>query len=259
MMNGKQRNFVWYELMSSNVVAAKAFYASVVGWSTEDMPMPGMTYTLLRVGATQVGGMMALPKDASDAGMRPCWVGYVGVDDADGAAAKVQQLGGKIMVPPTDIPSIGRFAAVTDPQGAVFNLFKPSLPGQRTVSPDPGQIGWHELHTTDAPKAFAFYTDMFGWPKGDGMDMGAMGTYQLFTINGTPSGAMFNSPAAQPGAGKPFWLYYFNVGDIDAAAKRVGDGGGKIRQGPMEVPGGRWVVQAADPQGAAFALLGSRK
>ncbi len=255
-MPGAQSFFVWYELMSSDVAAAKAFYASVVGWNTQDMPMPGMTYTLLWVGDIQIGGMMKLPKEASDAGMRPCWVGYVGVDDADGAAAKVKRLGGKIIGAPTDIPNVGRFAVVSDPQGAAFNLFKPSQPGERVVSREPGHIGWHELHTNDWPKAFEFYQAMFGWLKGDGMDMGPMGTYQLFTIGGTAVGAMFNSPAAQTAR---FWLYYFNVGDIDAAAKRVSDGGGKIMHGPQQVPGGGWIVQAADPQGAAFALLGSKK
>jgi uncharacterized protein len=255
-MAGTQSSFVWYELMSSDVAAAKAFYSRVVGWTTEDMPMPGMTYTLLRASETQVGGLMALPKEARDAGMKPCWVGYVGVDDADRAAAKVKQLGGSILMAPTDIPNVGRFAAVTDPEGAAINLFKPSQSGERTVSRDPGQVGWHELHTTDWAKAFGFYADMFGWLKGDSMDMGPMGTYQLFNIGGASAGGMFNSPGAQ---GKPFWLYYFNVGNIDDAVKRIGDGGGRVTHGPVEVPGGGWVVQAADPQGASFALLGSRK
>jgi hypothetical protein len=242
--------------MTSDVAAAKAFYAGVVGWKTEDMPMPGMTYTLLRMGEVQVGGMMTLPKDACDAGMKPCWVGYIGVDDADAAATKVQGLGGKILVAPTDIPGVGRFAVAADPQGANFNLFKPSQAGQRRVSTEPGQIGWHELHTGDWLKAFGFYSGMFGWAKGDAVDMGPMGVYQLFTVGGIPTGAMFNSPAAQAAR---FWLYYFNVGDIDAAAIRVGDGGGKIMMGAHQVPGGSWIVQAADPQGAAFALIGSRK
>jgi len=88
------------------------------------------------------------------------------------------------------------------------------------------------------------------------MDMGPMGTYQLFTIGGAAVGGMFNSPAAQMAR---FWLYYFNVSDIDAAGKRVSDGGGKITQGPQQVPGGGWIIQASDPQGAAFALHGSRK
>jgi predicted enzyme related to lactoylglutathione lyase len=144
---------------------------------------------------------------------------------------------------------------VTDPLGAAFNLFKPAQAGQRVVSNEPGHIGWHELHTTDSPKAFVFYTEMFGWLKGDGMDMGRMGTYQLFTIGGTAVGAMFDSPAAQAAR---YWLYYFNVGDIDAAGKRVTDGGGKIMHGPQQVPGGGWIIQASDPQGAAFALFGSR-
>jgi uncharacterized protein len=256
VMAGTQSSFVWYEFMSGDVAASKAFYTKVVGWNTEDMPMPGMTYTLLRMGDTQVGGMMTLPKEAGDAGMRPGWLGYIATDDTDRAAAKVKQLGGKILMPPTDIPNVGRFAMAADPVGAAFYLFKAAQPGQRAVSNEAGQIGWHELHTSDWPKAFGFYTDMFGWLKGDSMDMGPMGTYQIFTINGTPSGAMFNSPAAQ---GARFWLYYFNVGDIDDAIKRVSGGGGKIMQGPMEVPGGRWIVQAADPQGAMFALLGSRK
>jgi predicted enzyme related to lactoylglutathione lyase len=255
-MAGAQSSFVWYELMTSDVAAAKAFYTNVVGWSTQDMPMPGMTYTLLRSGDTQVGGMMPLPKEACDAGMKPCWVSYLEADDVDGAAAKVQSLGGKIYRAPADIPNVGRFAVVADPQGASFNLFKPSQPGRRNVSSEPGHIGWHELHTNDSPQALDFYNAMFGWLKGDGMDMGPMGTYQLFTIGAAAVGAMFNSPAAQA---RPFWLYYFNVGDIDAAAKRVSDGGGKIMFGPQQVPGGGWIVQASDPQGAAFALLGSKK
>jgi predicted enzyme related to lactoylglutathione lyase len=256
VMTGAQGSFVWYELMSSDVAAAKAFYTKVIGWKTEDMSMPGMTYTVLRAGDTQIGGMMTLPKDAAAAGMRPCWTSYIDVDDVDAAAAKVRSLDGKIYSAPADIPNVGRFAVVADPQGASFNLFKPTQPGQRVVSSEPGHIGWHELHTNDASKAFDFYSAMFGWAKGDAVDMGPMGTYQLFTVGGMAVGGMFNSPAAQAAR---FWLYYFNIGDIDAAAKRVSDGGGKIMHGPQQVPGGGWVVQAADPQGAAFALLGSKK
>jgi uncharacterized protein len=255
-MAGNQSPFVWYELMTSDVSAAKTFYVKVIGWNAVDMPMPGMTYTLLRVGETQVGGLMALPEEARTAGMKPCWVGYVGVDDVDSAAAKVTRVGGKLLRPPMDIPNVGRFAVVSDPLGAAFNLFQPAQGGTRVVSSDPGHIGWHELHSSDWPKAFEFYADMFGWSKGDSVDMGPMGIYQLFTIDGQASGAMFNSPAAK---GARFWLYYFIVDDIDAAAKRLADNGGKSMQGPHQVPGGRWIIQAADPQGAAFAMLGTRK
>src|SRR5216684_1342439 len=121
VMAGAQSSFVWYELMSTDVAAAKPFYANVVGWKTEDMPMPGMTYTILSAGDTQVGGMMTLPKDAAAAGMKPSWVSYIDVDDVDSAASKVQGLGGRIYAAPTDIPNVGRFAVVADPQGAIFN------------------------------------------------------------------------------------------------------------------------------------------
>ncbi len=255
-MAGEQSTFVWYELMTTDVAAAKAYYTGVVGWNTLDVPMPGMIYTLLRVGDTQTAGLMALPKEARDAGMRPAWVGYIGVGDADGAAAKVQGLGGDILGRPVDIPTVGRFATVADPQGALINLFKPAQRGQRIVSSEPGHIGWHELHTNDWPQAFEFYADMFGWVKGEALDMGPIGTYQIFKIGGLATGGMFNSPGAQA---TRFWLYYFNVDDIDAAAKRVTDGGGAIAQGPNQVPGGNWILQAADPQGAVFALSGPKK
>jgi len=247
-------SFLWYELMSTDVAAAKAFYAKVVGWTSEDVPMPQMTYTVLRAGETQIGGMMTIPTDA--AGMRPCWMGYVGVDDVDSAAAAVKRFGGSIHKAPSDIPNVGRFAVVADPRGAAFYIFKPTQAGDPVVSNAPGRIGWRELHSDNWPSAFEFYAEMFGWTKGEAMDMGAMGTYQLFKIGNTDMGAMFNSPAAQAAR---FWLFYFIVGDIDAAAGRVTDSGGKILQGPMAVPGDRFILQASDPQGAAFALLGSRK
>jgi predicted enzyme related to lactoylglutathione lyase len=129
------------------------------------------------------------------------------------------------------------------------------VPGERIPSNAAGHTGWHELHTTDWQKAFDFYSEMFGWGKGDSVDMGPMGTYQLFTLNGAAIGGMMNSPLA---TSTSFWLYYFNVDDIDAAATRVAANGGKILHGPQQVPGGGWIIQAADPQGAAFALFGSK-
>jgi predicted enzyme related to lactoylglutathione lyase len=255
-MTAAKSSFVWYELMTTDVAAAKTFYGKVVGWNTQDMPMPDMTYTILQMGTEGVGGMMPLPKEAAASGLKPCWVSYIYADDVDEASSQLTCLGGTVHRAPSDIPGVGRFSVVSDPQGAMFQLFKPGQPGERTPSEAPGQIGWHELHTTDWPKAFDFYKAMFGWTKGDAIDMGGMGTYQLFTIKDAAVGAMFNSPAAKS---QPFWLYYFNVDDIDSATSRLTDAGGKVMQGPMAVPGGRWIVQATDPQGAGFALLGPRK
>jgi predicted enzyme related to lactoylglutathione lyase len=255
-MSAKPSSFVWYELLSTDVAAAKAFYGPVIGWNIQDVPMPGMTYSLIFAGMTQVGGMMALPKDALDAAMKPFWAPYIEVDECDASASALQRLGGKIHLPPTDISNVGRYAVAADPQGAMFNLFKPQQSGERRVSNAPGQVGWHELHTNDWQKMFDFYREMFGWQKGDSVDMGKMGTYQLFTIDGTVSGGMFNSPGV---TAAPYWLMYFNVPEIDSAVRRINEAGGKITMGPHQVPGGNWIVMAADPQGGLFALSSQRK
>ncbi|QCI67444.1 VOC family protein [Phreatobacter stygius] len=250
-------DFVWYELMTTDTEAAEAFYAKVVGWGTQDGSKPGMAYTLFTQGETQVSGMMELPAEARTMGVPPHWLGYVAVDDVDAATEQVKRLGGAVHVPPQDIPDIGRFSVVADPQTAALALFKSANPAPiPPVAPGtPGHIGWHELYAVDWEKELVFYGDMFGWQKAEAVDMGPMGTYQLFGAGGPPIGGMFNKPAEVP---VPFWLYYFNVADIDAATERLKTAGGQVLNGPMEVPGGDWIVQALDPQGAMFALAGKR-
>jgi predicted enzyme related to lactoylglutathione lyase len=245
--------FVWYELMTTDLDAAEAFYAGVVGWNAQDSGMPGMRYTRMLAGSTPVAGAMTLPQEVCDAGGRPGWMGYIGVPDADAAVEKLTQAGGKVHRPPADIPGIGRFAVVADPQGATFALFQPHGGAQEPASPmSPGHIGWHELYAGDGAEAFAFYSGQFGWSKGDAMDMGPMGTYQLFAAGGLPIGGMMTKPPAIP---QPYWGFYFTVPEINAAVDRVKSGGGQVLNGPMEVPGGAWIIQGLDPQGAAFALV----
>jgi uncharacterized protein len=249
--------FVWYELMTTDAKAAESFYSKVVGWAPQHAGQAGIDYTLLLAGAVPMAGLMALDKEACDAGARPCWVGYVGVADVDAHVGRVTRAGGKVHVPPTDIPNIGRFAMVTDPQGATFNLFKPvsDMPPAPADPATPGTIGWHELMAADGEKAFAFYADLFGWTRDEAIDMGAMGRYQLFAAGGPAIGGMMTKPAEVPA---PFWGYYFQVDAIGAALERLKGAGGKVINGPMEVPGGSWIVQGVDPQGAMFSLV-SRK
>ncbi|MGA7957215.1 MAG: VOC family protein, partial [Xanthobacteraceae bacterium] len=118
----------------------------------------------------------------------------------------------------------------------------------------PGHIRWHELFAADWEKAFAFYGTLFGWQNA-GTDIDAAGAYRLFSTQGQTIGGMFTKPPTQSA---PFWLYYFNVDDIDAAAKRVKACGGDILNGPMEVLEGNWIVECRDPQSAMFALVGQR-
>ncbi len=159
--------FVWYELMTSNAFAAESFYRDVVGWSTRDAGMPDFKYILLSVGDSLVAGLVQFPADAAQAQAQPAWFGYIGVDDVDAKADEAVKLGAKLHHAPTDIPNnIGRFAVLSDPQGAFFSLFKPNGTPPAPLPPmTPGTIGWHELHTKNAQKAFDFYSTLFGWQR----------------------------------------------------------------------------------------------
>jgi predicted enzyme related to lactoylglutathione lyase len=248
--------FVWYELMTTDMEAAKAFYAKVVGWGARDASMPGAAYSLFTIGEASVGGLMNLPDDARVMGAEPRWVGYVGVNDVDATADRIEHLGGVVYVPPTEIPGISRFSVVADPQMATLALVKWLSPGQEQPAAlgEPGRVGWHELLAADLEKAFAFYGALFDWRKEEA-DIAPIGTYQMFSAGGQTIGGMCTKPPTVPA---PFWLYYFNVSDIDAAAERVTAAGGQILEGPVEVPGGAKVARCTDPQGAMFALRGKR-
>lgn len=239
--------------MTTDTSAAEAFYSNVIGWQATDAGMgPDRPYTILSMGETIVGGLMPVPPQA--AGAPPMWMGYVGVDDVDAYTERVKAAGGEISRAPEDIPNIGRFSVVSDPQGAKFILFKGTTKQQSGADSQyaQGHIGWHELHTADLESAFAFYSSLFGWTKIDDMDMGPMGIYRTFAAGAAPVGGMMTSPPNVPAS---FWLYYFNVDEIDAGMARVKTAGGQLANGPNEVPGGLWVAQCVDPQGAAFALV----
>lgn len=252
-----QGDFCWYELMTSDLKAAEAFYTSTVGWTAADSGVPGVSYTLFKAGETPAAGLMTIPAEAAQAGARPAWMGYIAVDDVDAMARDMAEAGATIHRAPDDIPGVGRFAVMGDPQGAVICLFRgegsppPSLPPM-----SPGTIGWHELFTDDPDAAFDFYASRFGWEKMDAMDMGDMGVYQIIGKDGTMFGAMMRRPKEVPVCA---WAYYFVVDAIDAAIERLKAGGGQVVNGPMEVPGGSWIVQCFDPQGAYFSMVAPKR
>lgn len=254
---------VWYELNTTDLKAAEAFYASVTGWVPRDSGMPGMQYTLVGPAQHAVAGMMALTDEMKAGGAGPAWTGYVAVDDVDDAAAKTRRLGGQVAVPPQDIPGVGRFSIVCDPQGAVLALFKgtPSEGMEPPAQPapgTPGHFGWHELHTTTLDGALDFYGEMFGWRKGETMDLGPNGIYQLFATGAQGGDADGGMMLKHPDAPQPHWLYYINVASVDGSLARISAGGGQVLMGPHQVPGGSWIVVGRDPQGASFAVAGPR-
>jgi predicted enzyme related to lactoylglutathione lyase len=250
--------FVWYELMTTDTKAAEAFYDDVVGWTSADSGMPDANYTLFKTNGLRVAGLMTLPESALKMNIPPAWLGYVGVDDVDAAAKKLAKLGGTVHRQPEDIPGVGRFSVVADPHGAVFALFASGdgdMPDIKQM--DPGSIGWHELMAGDLATDLPFYQEMFGWKKDEGLDMGDMGVYQLFSHDGAQIGGMMKKPETIPAP--PYWGFYFNVDALDAAIARSTAKGGKVVNGPMEVPGGAWVVNCVDPHGAYFNLVAMKR
>jgi predicted enzyme related to lactoylglutathione lyase len=171
----------------------------------------------------------------------------------------VEQAGGKLHCAPQDIPTVGRFASAEDPQGAAFILFKGGLENApaRPAPSTPGVIGWNELSANDGESAWPFYSGLFGWKQDSTMDMGPMGTYRIFNNGGAAVGGMMTrDPSKSPA---PFWLYYFNVEDIDAAVTRIQEKNGQVCMGPQQVPGDLWIVLGSDPQGVMFSVVGPRK
>jgi hypothetical protein len=246
--------FCWYELMTTDTKAAEGFYGKVVGWDARPFPAGG-PYTLWMKGEEGVGGLMELPAEAKAGGAPPNWMLYVAVENADATAKQAASLGAKVQVPPTEIPSVGRFAVLSDPAGAYFAVLQPSDPsaGRPEAPPAPLDISWRELATTDRERAMAFYAALFGWEKQNANDMGEpVGVYQEFGRPGMPLGGIYTKPADMPFP--PHWLLYAKGVDLDASLAAVRAGGGQVLNGPMEIPGGDSIAQCLDPQGAAFAL-----
>lgn len=261
--------FIWYELMTTDPEAATKFYGGVVGWKIADHSDPGaggMDYRMITrsdsnnaADGGNAGGVLKLTDEMSKGGARPCWLGYIGIDDVDKAVDAIVADGGKLQIPATDIP-VGRIALVADPQGAVFYVMKPI--GAEGLASDvfsvdqPQHVRWNELQSSDPEVSLAFYTQHFGWTQDGEMDMGPMGKYRLINHDSTMIGAIMPK---MPDSPHSVWSYYIGVHDIDRAATAVTAGGGTLNGAIMEIPGGEFSVHASDPQGAAFGLVGPRK
>ena len=240
--------FVWYELLTSDVEAAKGYYTQLIGWGTQQWEGGPQPYTMWTNGETPLGGLMALPNQATP----PHWLAYIATPDVDTTVSQASDLGAEIVMDAMNVPGVGRMALLTDPQGAAFAVFTPAgqAPGQEG-DPEKGEVSWHELSTTDYSAAFEFYHTLFGWERTESMDMGELGIYQMFGRNDRTLGGMFNAPTQ---GGPPQWLLYVTVGNVDASVEQVVSLGGQVLNGPMDIPGGGRIAQCMDPQGAAFAL-----
>jgi predicted enzyme related to lactoylglutathione lyase len=263
-MANQQGSFIWYELMTGDPRAAKRFYDPVVGWSIqEETVAPGLEYRMIgRSDGGNAGGVMTLNDEMRANGARPVWLGYLHVSNVDSSVEAMQADGGRIMMPPWDQPGVGRLAMVTDPQGAPFYLMDPEPPADNADAvsdvfsvDQPQHVRWNELATTDPAAAIAFYARHFGWRQEGEMDMGELGRYQFLHRGDTMIGAVMPKMPRMPAS---TWSFYIGVDDIDRATAAVRSGGGQVLQEPIEIPDGEYSINAVDPQGAAFGLVGPR-
>ncbi|MBZ4419407.1 VOC family protein [Myxococcus sp. RHSTA-1-4] len=237
--------FVSYDLRTPDLEAAQAFYTGLLGWQVQ---RSGESRVFL-AGTQRVGELMALPERARAQGAPAHWLGHIGVEDVDAAARRFVALGGQ-MLGPVQQPAPGqRVSIFKDAQGAVFAMSS----GREGAGLD--VVAWHELNTTDREHAWASYSGLFGWRATGALELGPqVGTYQMFTWDGAGRdvGAMVNT-ARLPSI-HTHWLFYLTVEDLDATLVKLRALGGRVLNGPMQVPGGDRVAQCEDPQGAAFAL-----
>jgi uncharacterized protein len=233
--------FVWHDHTSNDPQAAQNFYGKLLGWTYEPFETDQGTYPMITKNGQQHGGF-----GPSQGGAPPAWVGHVVVDDADAAGKRAEEAGGSVLTA-MDIPEVGRFAIIRDPQGAVISAFAPKG-GDNPVGQ--GAFVWDELHTSDLQAAKRFYGDVFGWTANE-QDMGGM-TYVMFQADGTDrAGAMQQVDEPAP----PHWLTYAGTDDVDATTKKAKDLGGSVIVQPADIPGiGRFSI-VADPTGAIIGLF----
>ncbi|MDB5677779.1 VOC family protein [Sphingomonas bacterium] len=247
---------IWYELITADPLASKKFYDHVIGWTIDPDPMsPEMDYRGIATSdGGQVGGVMRLSDDMAANGGKPTWLFYIGVDDVDASAEKVKANGGAVHMPAWDIPGVGRIAMVADPQGIPFYIMR-GASDQNSTAWDRmgmGKCNWNELNTPDQASANKFYADTFGWTYPDKMSMGEMGDYIFIDAAGQTIGAtMTVQPHDSAG-----WRFYFRTPDIEDTAKKVGEAGGTVLAGPMDVPGGDRIIVATDSHGVVFGAVG---
>ncbi len=244
--------FCWPEAAVDDMGKAKAFFGGLFGWDLRDAP--GGFYAIAHRKGKAVAGFYALSEDQRKRGIPPHFLSYVRVASADGAAKKASGLGGKVLAPPFDVPTVGRMAVVEDPIGACFAVWEPKGMEGAALVDEPGAPCWYELMASDPAKATAFYTGLFGW-KPEAMPMGSF-TYTLFKNEGADCSAAGMMPMGPEFGGIPsHWMPYFAVEDCDAVAKECAALGGKVCVPPSDVPNvGRFSVLTA-PDGATFSVI----
>jgi len=250
---------VWFELVSSDPAKSKAFHADLLGWTVEPQEMAGMKFELAKAGGKEVATIRA----SEDKKVKSHWVPFVSVPDVDAAVGSIEQNKGKVVKAAMDVPDIGRFAVVSDPNGAEFAVFKSA----KSDDPDTdqakqGEFVWGENLTRSKKAqatALAFYPAAVGYVASsmDVVEGKKKSKYDMVSFNG-PSGAAKPRAGivpAKPAALGGQWLPWVAVDDVDATVGKVKGLKGKVVTKPHDIPGVGRAAVVSDPTGAPLGLL----
>lgn len=244
-------HFVWHDLITTDVSGSVDFYQRLFPeWSIDRLETgEGSLYHVIEVNGRDIGGLVGVPEDS---GIPAHWIGYVAVDDCDAAVRRTIELGGKCLVPAIDVPQIGRFAIIQDPQGAVVKPFSAQKRFEIPRQYVPGRPVWNELLTSSPGSIRDFYRSVFGWSSVEQV-VDEAGAYTLFrTGESDVAGAMHMPADAEIPTS---WLTYFHTGELDARAHSVQQAGGQTIVEPRPITGSGHFSVHVDPAGAFFALM----
>jgi len=245
--------FCWAELGTTNQKAAEAFYGALFGWSFENADS---TYATVKVNGLEAGALYQLPEEQQKQGVKPHWMLYLSVQDADESSRKATELGGSALMGPLDVMDYGRMALIRDPQGAVFGLWQPKQHIGTRIANVPGTMSWPELVTTDTASAKKFYMGLLKW--GEKTSMGGPADapleYTEWQLGGRSIGGMIKI-AKEWGDVPPHWMPYFLVSDCKATAAKSFELGARVRVPPTPIPDVGEFAIIQDLQGAVFSII----
>lgn len=241
----KLGHFVWHENQGTDIEAAKSFYSSLLGWEFETFKPGEVDYVMISShGATHGGFWPAPPEGAPSA-----WLGHVYVKDCDAAAEKAKALGGAILHGPMDVPDVGRFALLQDPQGAVVSAYTFAGTGAAVGE---GVFVWDELSSPDVDASKRFYGEVFEWTSED-RDMGGGMIYTTFRRGEAQVAGLYGQSTDM--AGPAEWHPYLGTDDVDASAVRAAELGATQLVPATDIPEVGRFAMLLDPNGAMFGLF----
>ncbi len=249
--------FSWVDLSTSDVEAAKAFYAALLGWEYRAEETPRGPYIMALKDGKAVAGMGSQPDEQRDMGIPSMWNPYVAVTDADDAAAKAAQLGGSVVVAPMDAMEAGRMAFVAAPGGEVFGVWEPKNHIGAGLVGEHGSVVWNELATRDLDGAKSFYSALFGWEISTGPVGNTDMEYSVARVGEAMAAGLMEMNENFPPDVPPHWLTYFEVDDCEAAVATAKDSGGQVIVPPMSIEDVGTFATLQDPTGGVFSVMTS--